>query len=95
MTENILLNQKTAKLVVATKMMNEPYGQAIARKTDTTYSHTCKTMTQLEEKGLVNKSKKGRKQVFELTDKGKELASVYEDLLHQAGEELPRPPLIA
>lgn len=93
--QNILLNPKTAELIVAVEAVKEPYGQKISKKTDTTYSHTCKTMNKLEEKDIVTKEKKGRKQVYQLTETGKQLAELYRELLSQAGMEIPRRPLMA
>lgn len=78
----LLLNEKPAKIL---RTLREPskdnYGQAIAYKINSTYSHTLKLLKRFEEHDVVESKTDGRKKLYELTDDGKELADAAEELL--------------
>lgn len=45
----------------------------VASQTKITYAHTCLILKQLEKKGIVNITKKGRSRIVELSGKGYDL----------------------
>lgn len=78
----LLLNEKPAKILTTLREPNKDnYGQAIAYKINSTYSHTLKLLKRLEEHDVVTSDTDGRKKIYELTDDGKELAEAAEELL--------------
>lgn len=72
-----LADVPTAILVSLRRSGKGCYVGEIARKVDTTYAHTVKTLQMLEEDGYVKSEKKGRKRICELTAKGEKEADVY------------------
>lgn len=54
---------------------NDAYTREISRAVDTTYSHGVKLMQRLHQHGLVEREKKGRKKIYQLTEDGNQLAS--------------------
>lgn len=54
----------------------------VQKRADTTQAHTSKVVNKLQEKELVTKTKRGREKHLELTDKGKEYADVFNNLLN-------------
>ena len=79
---NLLLNEKPAKILTTLREPNKDnYGQAIAYKINSTYSHTLKLLKRLEKHDVVTSDTDGRKKLYELTKDGKELAESAEELL--------------
>ena len=78
----LLLNEKPAKILTTLREPNKDnYGQAIAYKINSTYSHTLKLLKRLEKHGIVESDTDGRKKLYELTEEGTELAEAAEQLL--------------
>lgn len=82
--EDLFLHSKPTKILV---QLNNPtkenYASKIARDIDCTYSHAIRIVQQLEEQGLVESEKKGRKKELELTESGQEIAELLSELLHE------------
>lgn len=53
---------------------------------DCTYSHTVRILQKLEENGLVEGEKEGRKKNYKLTDEGQERAEALVNFLEAGGE---------
>lgn len=80
--KEFFLNEKPVlALVTIRREREEIYCSVISRKIDTTYAHTVKIVSRLEEEGLVESEKKGRKKILELTPKGQEYADKFIDLM--------------
>ena len=81
--ESFFLNVKPVKILIA---LNNPgaenYASAISKRTDCTYSHTVRIIQNMEEYGLVESNKKGRKKEIKLTEEGLELAKALSETLH-------------
>lgn len=86
--EEIFLNEKPVKaLVVIRRSRDEIYGSVVSRKIDTTYAHTVKIISQLEDEGLIQSEKKGRKKILTLTDKGERYADLFIEMLNLFEED--------
>ncbi|WP_049996382.1 helix-turn-helix domain-containing protein [Halococcus sediminicola] len=87
---DLLLNEKPAKIL---RTLREPskdnYGQAIAYKINSTYSHTLKLLKRFEEHDVVESDTDGRKKIYELTEDGQELADAAEQLLAKTQNREP------
>lgn len=80
--KDIFLNEKPVMtLVVIRRNRDDVYCSVVSKRIDTTYAHTVKIISKLEDKGLINSEKKGRKKFLKLTDKGEEYADLFIDLL--------------
>lgn len=81
--EELLLHSKPVKILV---QLNNPsrdnYPSQIAKDIDCTYSHAVRTLQRLEEQGLIESEKSGRKKHLKLTEKGKKIAKALSELLH-------------
>jgi len=81
MKEFFLKEKPVMALVTIRKTREDIYCSMISKKIDTTYAHTVKTISKLEEEGLVKSKKDGRKKILELTPEGEEFADKFVDLL--------------
>lgn len=80
--QDIFLNEKPVMtLVVIRRNRDDVYCSVVSKNIDTTYAHTVKIISKLEEKGLIQSKKKGRKKFLKLTDKGEEYADLFIELL--------------
>lgn len=80
--KEIFLNEKPVMtLVVIRRHRDDVYCSVVSKRIDTTYAHTVKIISKLEDKGLIKSEKKGRKKFLKLTDKGEEYADLFIDLL--------------
>ena len=79
--ESLFLRKKPARLLVFIKKVRKPYESILAKKIDSTYSHTVKLLQKMESLGLVQFKKEGRVKYVELTDRGAELAEIFEPVL--------------
>jgi DNA-binding MarR family transcriptional regulator len=80
--QKVFLNEKPVKILTQIEKSREDnYASAIAKDIDATYSHTVRCLKTLENKGLVEFEKKGRKKKAFLTDKGEMVARDFYKLL--------------
>lgn len=86
MKEFFLKEKPVMALVAIRRERDEIYCSMISKRVDTTYAHTVKIISRLEEENLVVSKKSGRKKLLELTPRGEEFADHFLDIL-QAFEE--------
>ncbi len=67
-------------LITIRRERDEIYCSMISKSIDTTYAHTVKIISRMEDEGLVQSEKSGRKKILTLTDKGEEFADLFLDL---------------
>lgn len=80
--KDIFLNEKPVMtLVVIRRQRDKVYCSVVSKRIDTTYAHTVKIISKLEDKGLIESKKKGRKKFLELTERGKDFADLFIELL--------------
>jgi len=76
------LKEKPVKaLITIRRNRDEIYGSIISKKIDTTYAHTIKILGEMEDEGLIESQKNGRKKVLKLTNEGKDCADKFLELL--------------
>ncbi|MFB6245897.1 MAG: winged helix DNA-binding protein [Candidatus Nanohaloarchaea archaeon] len=81
-TEKIFLNEKPADLLINLKDEDERnYASALSKDADVTYSHTVKCLQRMEQHGLVEFHRNGRKKEIELTTQGDEIAETLFELV--------------
>ena len=86
--QDFFLKQKPVMaLVTIRRARDDIYCSMISKKIDTTYAHTVKTVSRMEEEGFVETRKDGRKKLLELTPKGEKFADHFLDLLTAFEEE--------
>lgn len=66
--------------------MRKKYGTIISKKLSMTYSHTNKSLLELEEFKLITLKRQGRIKLVELTDKGRRVAHILLDLQNEIME---------
>ena len=69
------LREKPVRILV-NLLDGAAYVSSLAKKAKMTYSHTSKILNLMEEAGIIEFKKDGKKRVAVLTNKGKELAKV-------------------
>lgn len=70
----LLLHKKPVDTILALAELKETYASVIAKKTDCTYPHTLKILSELEDQELVEFKKEGRIKEVKLTSKGVDIA---------------------
>lgn len=88
--KDIFLKEKPVMALVSIRReRDEIYCSMISKRIDTTYAHTVKIVSRLEEEGLIESEKSGRKKILNLTDEGEEYADKFLDLINKFnGEEI-------
>ena len=81
-----LIKEMPCKALLHLYDKEESFSQRLARDIDTTYAHTVKTVNRLEEKGLIQSRKEGRKRISEITEKGEKVAEAVENLFEVVEE---------
>jgi DNA-binding MarR family transcriptional regulator len=86
--EKFFLNRKPVQLLIHLKGPgNDNYASALASKADVTYSHTVKCLQKMEEHGLVEFEKKGRKKEVSLTEYGEKVSTHFDDVVATFSEK--------
>jgi len=86
--QNFFLKEKPVMaLVTIRRARDDIYCSMISKKIDTTYAHTVKTVSRMEDEGFVETRKQGRKKILELTNKGEKFADHFLNLLSAFDEE--------
>lgn len=76
------LNEKPVMALVTIKRnRDDVYCSIISRKIDTTYAHTVKIISRMEDSGLIESEKDGRKKILELTEKGDKYAKKFNEIV--------------
>jgi predicted transcriptional regulator len=87
--KEFFLNEKPVMALVTIRRSREDiYCSRISRKIDTTYAHTVKIISRLEEEGLIDSRKEGRRKILELTERGERYAERFEDLVLELEKDL-------
>lgn len=80
--EQMFLNKKPVDLLMELdKQDSRNYASALSKDADVTYSHTVKCLQRMEQHGLVEFERKGRKKKINLTNRGDEVAKDLFDLM--------------
>lgn len=87
MKELFLKEKPVEALTSIRKTREDIYASAISRKIDTTYAHTVKIVSRLEEQDLIETDKQGRKKIITLTEKGEKFADSLIELLNCVEEQ--------
>jgi len=76
--ERLFLKAKPVKIIVKIRMQREEnYALQLSKEVDATYSHTVKVLQKMEEHGLVEFKRKGRKKIVDLTEEGNNIAKAF------------------
>lgn len=78
--QDLFLKEKPCRILLEIQKADSPYASQIRKRSDTTYAHTVKIISRMEDAGLVMGEKKSRKKILTLTEKGRELADSLEKL---------------
>jgi predicted transcriptional regulator len=88
----LFLNEKPVRaMIVLRQSAEDMYSTKISQKIDTTYAHTVKIISRLEDKGLVRKEKQGRRKYISLTAEGERHAEKFQELLKTIDSEFSVP----
>ncbi|MEA2045307.1 MAG: hypothetical protein U9N48_02100 [Euryarchaeota archaeon] len=79
--EFFFLREKPAQALLAVRDLDPAYASRVAKKIESTFPHTTKILTQLDEMGLIRSRLEGRIRYLELTDHGERVASALADLI--------------
>jgi DNA-binding MarR family transcriptional regulator len=87
--KDFFLNEKPVDLLLKLRSFgyDNNYASALARDADVTYSHTVKCLQRMEDAGIVEFERKGRKKEVNLTNYGDQVADEFFDLIHAMTRE--------
>lgn len=85
-TERILLKEKPCQALLAILELDHAYASLISKKIDSTFAHTLRILSQLEQAGLVSSRSTGRVRYVELTGPGRRAAEALR-MLREAIED--------
>lgn len=69
--ERLLLKEKPCQALLAILELNPAYVSLVAKEIDSTFAHTLRIISQLEQAGLISTKTSGRMKQIELTEPGK------------------------
>jgi DNA-binding MarR family transcriptional regulator len=87
--EYLFLQEKPTLALLAIWFYGRTYASVITKEINSTFAHTTKILSRMEEDGLVVFSVEGRIKYVELTEKGYNVVSLLKDLIVSLGGELP------
>ncbi len=80
--ETLFLQEKPARMMLTLKRAGKPiYAAVLSKETDSTYAHTLRVLSKLEELGLVRFEEQGRIKLVKLTELGDVIANEFSSLL--------------
>ncbi|MDH7597442.1 MAG: hypothetical protein QHG98_06880 [Methanothrix sp.] len=84
--ERLLLKEKPCQALLAILELDHAYASLISKKIDSTFAHTLRILSQLEQAGLVSTRTEGRVRYAELTSPGRRAAEALR-MLREAVED--------
>lgn len=87
--EYLFLQEKPTLALLAIWFYGRTYASVITKEINSTFAHTTKILSRMEEDGLVVFTVDGRIKYVELTEKGNNVVSLLKDLIISLGGELP------
>ncbi|WP_440952332.1 MarR family transcriptional regulator [Methanococcoides sp. FTZ1] len=87
--EYLFLQEKPTLALLAIWFYGRTYASVITKEINSTFAHTTKILSRMEEDGLVVFSVEGRIKYVELTEKGYNVVSLLKELIVSLGGELP------
>ncbi len=87
--EYLFLQEKPTLALLAIWFYGRTYGSVITKEINSTFAHTTKILSRMEEDRLVQFSFEGRIKYVELTEKGVNVVSILKDLIISLDGELP------
>ncbi len=93
--KNLFLKAKPCAVLLLLKDSEQSwYPSKLARESHSSYVHTVNLLAVLKRQGIVESERKGRQNIFRLTERGAQLASALEDFAkkYEASEQAQKPP---
>ncbi|AKB84856.1 MarR family transcriptional regulator [Methanococcoides methylutens] len=87
--EYLFLQEKPTLALLAIWFYGRTYASVITKEINSTFAHTTKILSRMEEDGLVEFNVEGRIKYVELTEKGFNVVSLLKELIVSLGGELP------
>ena len=87
--ENLFLQEKPALALMAIWAFERTYASVITKEISSTFAHTTKILSKMEEHGLVKFTVEGRIKYVELTEQGQKVVEALKDLIIALEGKLP------
>ena len=85
--EQLFLQEKPTLALLAISSFKKTYASVITKEISSTFAHTTKILTKMEEHGLVEFTIEGRVKYVELTEHGMNVVDALKNLIIAIGEE--------
>ncbi len=78
-------------LLAIHKSYSEVYPSKVSKRIDSTYAHTVNIIDRMEEHGIVESQKEGRKRLLTITARGEIYGETFDKMLHIDGDGVEFP----
>ncbi|HDI10509.1 MAG TPA: MarR family transcriptional regulator [Euryarchaeota archaeon] len=82
----MFLNEKACKIIIALKYMGEANITEVARAANANIGHTSNTLVKAMLKGYVEQRRRRKEVIVKLTDKGRAIADILEEVMKKTRE---------
>jgi len=93
--EKLFLQEKPTLALLAISSLKKTYASVITKEISSTFAHTTKILSKMEEHGLVEFTVEGRVKYVELTEHGMKTVDTMKDMINEligeSGEENRKP----
>ncbi|MDM7917933.1 MAG: MarR family winged helix-turn-helix transcriptional regulator [Methanosarcina sp.] len=87
--EKLFLQEKPTRALLFIGSTGKTYASVISKEIDSTFAHTTRILSKMEQSGLIRFTFEGRIKFVELTEYGKEVESALEEFRNIIAEESP------
>lgn len=88
--EKLFLQEKPTLALLFIGSMGKTYASVISKEIDSTFAHTTRILSKMEQSGLIRFTFEGRIKFVELTEYGKEVEAALKEFRNIIAEESPR-----
>lgn len=87
--EKLFLQEKPTRALLFIGLTGKTYASVISKEIDSTFAHTTRILSKMEQSGLIRFAFEGRIKFVELTEYGKEVETALKDFRNIIAEESP------
>jgi DNA-binding MarR family transcriptional regulator len=87
--EKLFLQEKPTRALLFIGSTGKTYASVISKEIDSTFAHTTRILSKMEQSGLIRFTLEGRIKFVELTEYGKEVETALKDFRNIIAEESP------
>lgn len=87
--EKLFLQEKPTRALLFIGLTGKTYASVISKEIDSTFAHTTRILSKMEQSGIIRFTSEGRIKFVELTEYGKEVETALQEFRNIIAEESP------